>query len=161
MYSIAYKFASSELEPKVGKLPNVYVTASTRYGEARVRITKQQWDVAISGNKGSTNARAYIAIKVKSRLNEAGAILIWLSWDEITFGPISSQKEPENPPQPHPSALALHNARVSEMAKQAEAMAAEEDFEDATRLFPGFFGSTPPPSDFDACGCVPHPITAM
>ena len=142
-------------------MPNIYVTASTIYGDARVRISKQQWDAAISGSKGSTNARAYIAIKVKSRLNEAGAIIIWLSWDEITFGPISSQKEPENLPQPQPSPLALRNAEVAKVVAQAEAMAAEEDFEDATRLFPGFFGSIPPSSDSDPCGCVPRPITAM
>jgi len=126
-----------------------------------VRISKQQWDVAISGSKGSTNARAYIAIKVKSRLNEAGAILIWLSWDEISFGPISSQREPESPSQPPPSALAQHNARVSEMAKQAEVMITDEDFEEATRLFPEAFGLTAPSPRFDACGCVPRPITAM
>ena len=144
-------------------MPNIYVTARTRYGDARVRVSAQQWNVAIGGGKGSTNARAYIAIKVKSRLNEAGAIIIWLSWDETTFGPISPRKEPESltQPQPQPSALALHNAKVAQMAKEAEAMAAEEDFDEATRLFPEAFGLTPPSSRFDACGCTPRPITAM
>jgi len=144
--------------PKVGKLPIIYVTASTRYGDARVRITKQQWDNAL---KGVHAARDHISIKVKSRLNNNGCKVYWLKWVEISFGPISSQREPESPSQPPPSALAQHNARVSEMAKQAEVMITDEDFEEATRLFPEAFGLTAPSPRFDACGCTPRPITAM
>jgi len=107
------------------------------------------------------SSRKHLSIKVKERLNKQGARIYFLHWDEISFGSISSQREPESPSQPPPSALAQHNARVSEMAKQAEAMAAEEDFEEATRLFPEAFGFTPPSSDPDVCGCTPRPITAM
>jgi len=139
-------------------MANVYVTAYTRYGDARISITKRQWDNAL---KGVHAARDHIAIKVKSRLNGDGYKVYWLKWVEITFGPVSSQKEPESPAQAQPSPLALHKAEVAKIAEEAEAMVTAEELDEATRLFPGFFGSTPLSSRFDACGCVPRPITAM
>lgn len=107
------------------------------------------------------SSRKHLAIKVRKLLNKKGARIPFLPWDEIFFGPISYQKEPETTTQPQPSALALHNAKVAQMAKEAEAMVANEELDEATRLFPGFFGPTPPPSDSDPCGCAPRPITAM
>jgi len=147
-------------------MPNVYVTAKTKYGDCRIRTTSRVWQEAnpkIKSNHtpGMDSSRKHLSIKVKERLNKQGARIYFLHWDEISFGSISSQREPESPSQPPPSALAQHNARVSEMAKQAEAMAAEEDFEEATRLFPEAFGFNPPSSDPDVCGCTPRPITAM
>lgn len=106
-------------------------------------------------------SRAHLAIKVKTRLIQAGASINWLKWDEIVFGPVSSQQQPESPAQPQPSALALHKAEVAKIAEEAEAMVTAEELDEATRLFPGFFGSTPLSSRFDACGCTPRPITAM
>ena len=152
---------------KVGKLPNVYVTATTdKYGSCRIRTTSQLWDDAnqkttSNHNPGMDFSRKHLAIKVRELLNKKGARIAFLPWDEIFFGPISYQREPEATTQPQPSALALHNAKVAQMAKEAEAMVANEELDEATRLFPGFFGSTPPSSRFDACGCTPRPITAM
>ena len=140
-------------------MPHVWVTASTRYGDdARVRITKRQWDNALNGVSNSKN---HISIKVRERLNKKGANIRWLRWDEITFGPVSLEKEPENPPQPQPSALALHKAEVAKIAEEAEAMVTAEELDIASELFPVAFGFTPPSSDFDGCGCTPPPITRM
>ncbi|MSR68588.1 hypothetical protein EXS66_02270 [Candidatus Saccharibacteria bacterium] len=142
-------------------MSNVWINAGTRYGTVRVQIPAARWRQANADGTNRTRSRDFIAIKVRARLNSAGAAIYWLNWDEITFGPISSQQEPENPPQPQPSPLALHNAEVAEMAKQAEAMVTDEELDDAARLFPEAFGFTPPSSDFDACGCIPRSVTAM
>ena len=184
MYGIFLCLHPANSYPRVGILPNVYVTASTRYGDARIRITKRQWDNAF---KGVHAARDHIAIKVKSRLNEDGYKVYWLKWVEITFDSLSKSaespvpsstilysdikkfddgvakltKQPENLPQPQPSPLALHNAEVDQMAKRAEAMVTEDVPQAAAELFPEAFGFTPPSSDFDGCGCTPRPITAM
>lgn len=156
---------------KVGKLPNVYVTAETKYGNCRIRTTSRLWEEAnpeatnpeatSNHNPGMDSSRKHLAKKIREVLNKKGARIPYLKWGEIFFGPISYQKEPEATTQPQPSALALHNEKVAQMAKEAEAMVANEELDEATRLFPGFFGSTPPPSDSDTCGCVPRPITAM
>ncbi len=184
MYGIFLCLHPANSYPRVGRLPNVYVTAITRYGDARVSISKKQWEDAL---KGASNSKNHISIKVKERLIKQGARLRWLRWDDITFDSLSKSpespvpsstilysdikkfddgvakltKQPENLPQPQPSPLALHNAEVDQMAKRAEAMVTEDVPRAAAELFPEAFGFTPPSSDFEGCGCTPRPITAM
>mgnify|MGYP003331270053 CR=1 FL=1 len=52
---------------------HVYVTAKTKYGQVRLRITVKQWQAANTAKVPRAKARDHISIKVKERLNKAGA----------------------------------------------------------------------------------------
>mgnify|MGYP006273975105 CR=1 FL=1 len=145
---------------------HVFVTAWTRYGRVRLRLTTNQWEAA-RAYPAREKSRSHIAIKVKKRLNAAGATkLVWLSWNEIHFSNVSSRG---------PEFVKLHSpqdafdSEVRSALEWAEEQSQPEDdpddsdeqgLEDAAELFPERFGLTPAafPSDL-GCGCVPSPIT--
>lgn len=142
---------------------HVFVTAWTRYGQVRLRLTKNQWEAA-RAYPAREKSRAHIAIKVKKRLNAAGATnLVWLSWNEIHFSNVSA-KGPEFVKLS--SAQDAFDSEVNRALEWAEEQGQPENpddsegLEDAAELFPERFGLTPPafPSDL-GCGCVPSPIT--
>jgi len=132
---------------------HVFVTAKTRYGKARIRLTKNQWEAA-NATPARSQSRSHIAIKVKQRLKGAGARLDWLNWDEIYFYDVS-QRGPESVELSSP--LDNFNAQVQQGLEWAEEQA---DIQAAAELFPDFFDYTPAVYRGDqGCGCVPSRVT--
>lgn len=132
---------------------HVFVTAKTRYGKARIRLTKGQWEAA-NATPGRYLSRSHIAIVVKERLRGAGARLVWLNWDEIYFCDVSPNG-PESVELSSP--LDKFSAQVQQGLEWAEEQA---DIQEAAELFPDFFDYTPAVYRSDqGCGCVPSRIT--
>ena len=131
----------------------VYVTAKTKYGQVRLRITTKQWQAANTAKVSRSKARDHISIKVKERLNKAGAYVHWLKWEEISFAEISSQGC-ESAVLSSP--LEAHDRAVRAIVSQLEATPPAEEDEIMSELFPGYTQPTP---GYEPCGCVPSSVT--
>lgn len=129
------------------------MTAKTKYGKVRLRLTTKQWRAAKNDFSPRGKSRAHIAIKVKERLNKAGASIRWLNWDEIAFSDVSAQGSESV------SIVSPRQAYEAQVLERTQAIAsAQDEGEIMSELFPGQYYTMPSP-ELGPCGCVPSRIT--
>lgn len=131
---------------------NVIKIARTKWGSVRVGIPISRWQDANRNDSPRRDvSRQFICIKVKKRLNQEGAKIVWVNWKDIHFQDIDS------PTEPIPTAREQFDAQVE--ATTAWAIE-QEEIEEAATLFPDFFGQRVAIFDPEVgCGCVPSRVT--
>ncbi len=142
----------------------VWVTATTRWGSARIQVTQSVYDLATK--KAQFGARAHICVKLRKKLNSNGGNAPFIKWRDITLSKLSRSQGGSDNEVVLPAPLQVWKEEVQtalEQVLEADALNPEES---STEHLPALFddnelpSNTNPDSDYDnICGCVPSPIT--
>jgi len=132
------------------KLPdNVFFDAVTRWGTVRINVEASKYDKATATYNGLPDKRyeslrSSICIQIKSRLNEKGANISWVKWQDVEIANFSTVK-PKAIISPAQNIKASSNKKHSQPGYSSERL-----FEDVEPTI-----ASPNKAADEICGCVP------
>ena len=79
---------------------HIWLDVHTPYGSTTVQVTNKHYQRAMSAPNGQKNSsRDTICIRVREKLNAAGANIRYLAWNKLTFTSVRKEEvEPQTKP---------------------------------------------------------------
>lgn len=142
----------------------VWVTAETRWGTVRIRLPEALYAKARRLNNAgrlypaNAGSRDHICIKVRTRLQEAGARPPFIRWNDINFKDIAHSTDPNafkesvNVGSP----LQIHQSRIDAILELIDNRL--EDLDEPLTLFKEIVVDQDSDYVYNPCGCVPFPL---